>query len=101
HPAQASCELFPAARKTQDAGACCAPRSARLRRRRLFELELFDAITNLIAIQAQQARGARLIPAASLERLHDERPFELLEIEAPGSRIAPLPPAPGARVGAP
>ena len=45
-------------------------------------MELLDAVANLVAVQAEQCRRARLVPAGALERLHDERPFELLEIDA-------------------
>ena len=53
-----------------------------LARLHAFELELLDAIADLIAVQAEQRRGPRLVPAAALERLHDQRALELLEIDA-------------------
>jgi hypothetical protein len=53
-----------------------------LRGRGPFELELLDPVANLIAVQAEQSRRFGLIPSAALERLHDERPFELLDVDA-------------------
>src|SRR5262245_46340573 len=47
-----------------------------------FELELLDAITDLIAIETEERGGLRLIPAAALQRLDDQGAFELLEIDA-------------------
>src|SRR5262249_21861430 len=63
---------------------------------RLPELELFDSISNLIAIQAEQRRGLRLVPPAALERLHHERSPRLVPIHA-GCR--PLHPAGHPRTG--
>src|SRR5262245_27594951 len=54
----------------------------RLCRSRAFELELFDAIPDLIPIETEERRSACLVPGASFERLHHERAFELLEIDA-------------------
>src|SRR4029453_18882540 len=51
---------------------------------RPLEPELFDAIADLVAIQAEKARGLRLIPIAALERLGDKRSFELLQVHAGG-----------------
>ena len=51
-------------------------------RRHALELELLDAIADLIAVHTEQRGGARLVPSAPLERLHDERALELLEIDA-------------------
>src|SRR6478735_3566500 len=51
-----------------------------LRRRR--QLKLLDAIADLIAIESEQLRRTRLIPACALERLHDEMLLGFLEIEA-------------------
>ena len=48
------------------------------------QLELLDAIADLIAIQAEQRRRLGLVPAAALERLHDQRSLERLEIDALG-----------------
>src|SRR5205823_11554497 len=47
-----------------------------------FELELLDAVANLIAIEPEQRGRARLVPAAALERLHHKRALELLELDA-------------------
>src|SRR5436190_12093566 len=55
------------------------PRCRRSGRGGTFELEFLDPIADLIPIEAEQTRRARLIPAAALERLHDERSFELLQ----------------------
>ena len=52
-----------------------------------FELELLDPIANLIAVQPQKARGFRLVPAGSLERLHEERTLQLLEVDAAGRQL--------------
>src|SRR5262245_62034810 len=49
---------------------------------RPLELELLDAIANLIAVQAEKRGGTGLIPAAPFECLDNERPLELFEIEA-------------------
>src|ERR1051325_10805821 len=56
---------------------------------RLFflELEFLDAVSDLIPIQAKEGRGLRLIPARALQGLDDQRPFELLEIEAAGRQF--------------
>src|SRR6187399_2742047 len=51
------------------------------------KLELFDPIADLIAVQAQQLRCAGLVPAAPVERLHDEGAFQLLEIDAVGGQL--------------
>src|SRR5665213_1683126 len=47
-----------------------------------FELELLDAVPDLVAIQAEERRRAGLVPAAPFERLHDERPLQLLDVDA-------------------
>ena len=51
---------------------------------RFFELEFLDAITDLIAIEAEKCGGLRLIPAAALQGLNDQGSFELLEVDAVG-----------------
>jgi len=48
----------------------------------LFEVELLDSVADLVAVQAEQRRRARLVPAGPLERLDDQRAFELFEIDA-------------------
>jgi len=50
-----------------------------LRRR---ETELFDSIANLIPIDAEQSRGLCLVAPRTLQRLNDETPFELLQVDA-------------------
>ena len=55
-----------------------------------FELKLLDAVTNLVPIHAQQRRRFRLVPAGALERLDDQRAFELLEIDAAGRQLDPI-----------
>src|SRR4051794_35185570 len=52
-----------------------------------FELKLLDAVANLIAIQTKKSRGFGLVPPGSLERLNDERSFQLLEIEPSGRQF--------------
>src|SRR6185369_10078835 len=49
---------------------------------RLFELELLDAVADLVAVQAEHAGGLGLVPSAPFERLDHQRAFELLEIDA-------------------
>src|SRR5580765_3325408 len=56
-------------------------------RLRFFELELLDAVSDLIAIQAKEGRGLRLVPSRALQRLDDKRPFELFEIQAAGRQL--------------
>ena len=51
------------------------------------ELKLLDAVADLIASQPQQRRGLRLIPPSALECLHDERAFQLFEIDASGRQL--------------
>src|SRR5687767_14329185 len=60
---------------------------ARSREARFFELELLDPVTNLIPVQAQERGGARLVPAGPLERLNEQRSFELFEIDAGGRQL--------------
>src|SRR4029450_11619256 len=70
-----------ARRKTQQAiGVQLSAASSPLGWRRPFELEFLDAVANLIAVETEQGRGLRLVPAASFEGLHDQRSFELLEV---------------------
>src|SRR5215470_5884085 len=56
----------------------------------LFELELLDAVADLVPVQPQKGRGARLIPAGALERLDDEGPFELFEVHAASRQLDPI-----------
>src|SRR6266542_6630909 len=53
-----------------------------LRHSRLFQLELLDAIADLIAVQPEQGGRPRLIPSTAFERLDHQRAFELLEVDA-------------------
>src|SRR5215207_2588487 len=46
------------------------------------EVKLLDPITDLVAVQAEQPRRAGLVPAGALERLDDQRSFELFEVDA-------------------
>src|SRR3990170_308881 len=48
----------------------------------LLQGEFFNAIADLIAVQTEQRRGARLIAVRALERLHDEAALDLLQIDA-------------------
>ena len=65
------------------------------------EAELLDPVANLVAIEAEQRRRPRLVAARPVERLDDELPLELLEVERrlPGvrhpARTARAAPAPG------
>ena len=62
-------------------GNCVAHENLSVRLHSL-QLELLDPVADLIAVQAEQRGRARLVPAAALERLDDERPLELLEVDA-------------------
>src|SRR5262245_35286523 len=62
-------------------GANSRDGSSPLRWHRPFELEFLDAIADLIAIEAEQRRRFRLVPAAPFERLHDQRPLELFQLD--------------------
>src|SRR5262245_34599953 len=53
-----------------------------LRRGGTLELELLDAIADLIAVQPEERGRPGLVPPAPLEGLHDQRPFELLQIDS-------------------
>src|SRR4051794_30948518 len=44
--------------------------------------ELLDPVADLIAVQAEQGAGARLIATRAAQRLHDQAAFELLEVDA-------------------
>lgn len=46
------------------------------------QIELLDSAADLIAIQSEERRRARLVAAGAGQRLDDEIPFELLEIDA-------------------
>ena len=46
------------------------------------ETEFFDAVSNLIAIEPEQRRCSRLVPAGALQRLHDQLAFEGVEAQA-------------------
>ena len=47
-----------------------------------FQLKFLDAVPNLVAINPKQRRGLGLVPGGALQRLNDQRAFELLEIDA-------------------
>ena len=49
---------------------------------RLREPELLDAIAHLVAIDPEQLPGVRLIAASALERLNQQLPLDLLEVDA-------------------
>src|SRR5688572_14238938 len=55
-----------------------------------FELELLDSIPNLIAIEPEHRGGPGLDPAAALERLDDQRTFELLEVDPLRRKLNPF-----------
>src|SRR5450755_4177374 len=55
-----------------------------------FELELLYAVPDLVAIQAEERRRAGLVPAAPFERLHDERPLQLLDVDAGCGEFHPV-----------
>src|SRR5678816_4095530 len=52
-----------------------------------FQVELLDAVADLIAIEAQQSGCARLVPLGPLERLDDQGAFELIEIDSVGRKF--------------
>src|SRR3972149_3994326 len=49
---------------------------------RSFQLEFLNPIPDLVPIEAQKGGSLGLIPATAVERLHDERPLELFEVDA-------------------
>ena len=51
------------------------------------EAELLDAVAHLVAIDAEQLAGLRLIAAGSLERLHQQLPLDLVEVDAFGRQL--------------
>ena len=61
----------------------------RLRRHRLLdgEAELLDAVPHLVAIDAEELSRLRLIPAGSLERLHEQLTLDLVEADALGRQL--------------
>ena len=44
--------------------------------------EFLDAVADLVAVQAEQRAGPRLVAAAAPERLDDQASLELLEVDA-------------------
>jgi hypothetical protein len=46
------------------------------------QIEFLDAITDLIAIQAEQRRRAGLVPVAARERLNHQPALDLIEVDA-------------------
>ena len=61
-----------------------APADATSRYDGFSQLELLDAVADLIAVEAEQRRRLGLVPAAALQRLHDQRSLERLEVDALG-----------------
>jgi hypothetical protein len=52
----------------------------------LSDLEFLDPVADLIAIQAVHTSGFGFVSSAALERLHNQRPFELFEVDAGGGK---------------
>src|SRR5688500_12176331 len=46
------------------------------------EPELLDAVPNLIAVEAEQGGGLRLVPSRTFESLNDQTAFEGFELDA-------------------
>ena len=55
------------------------------------ETEFFDSIANLVPIDAEQSRGLCLVASRPLQRLNDEAPFELLQVDSSGRQIKRIP----------
>src|SRR4026209_2487529 len=51
------------------------------------EVELLDSISNLIAVQSEQRRRARLVAPRPPQRLDDEVAFQLFEVDASGRQL--------------
>src|SRR5262249_24893683 len=65
-----------------DGGPRRGRRSASALFTRLRQLEFLDAIVNLIAVESEQLRRARLVPPRALEGLQDHTLLDVLEVEA-------------------
>ena len=53
-------------------------------RRAASEPELLDPVAHLVAVDAEQLPGVRLVATRALERLHQQLPLDLLEVDALG-----------------
>ena len=56
----------------------------RMTTRCLREAELLDPVAHLVAVDAEQLRRLGLVAAGALERLHEQLPLDLLEVDAFG-----------------
>src|SRR5712691_8506007 len=63
---------------------------AHLRAAGFLELKLLDPVANLVPVQSQERGGTCLVPTGPLERLNEQRAFELLEIDAGGGELDPI-----------
>src|SRR5689334_2263826 len=46
------------------------------------EIELLHSVVNLVAFDAEELRCARLIPGTALQRLQDECPLDIFQVDA-------------------